>query len=140
MSRTIDWSALEQAAIDVRTRAYAPFSNYLVGASLLTASGKIVVGCNVENSTYGATICAERSAIVNMVSQGREDLVACVVASRAPNAATPCGVCRQVLAEFAMALPIAAIGVDAQGVVVERSAYDLETLLPHAFRMGRPSA
>ena len=135
MSAEIDWAALERAAIDVRMRAYAPFSKYLVGASLLTQSGKIVVGCNVENSTYGATICAERSAIVNMVSQGREELLACVVATCAPNAATPCGVCRQVLAEFAERLPIRAIGIDDRGVVVERTAYALETLLPHAFRL-----
>ncbi len=135
MSSVIDWPALENAAIDVRTRAYAPFSQYRVGASILTKSGKIVVGCNVENSTYGATICAERSAIVNMVSQGREELLACVVASRAPGAATPCGVCRQVMAEFAERLPIVAIGLDEAGAVVERAAYDLETLLPHAFRL-----
>ncbi len=138
MTQAIDWSALERAAIDVRARAYAPFSKYFVGASLLTKSGKIVVGCNVENSTYGATICAERSAVVNMVSQGLEELLACVVASRAPDAATPCGVCRQVLAEFAQRLPIVAIGLDEGGAVVERAMYDLETLLPHAFRLRSP--
>ena len=82
-------------------RAYAPYSNFNVGSALLMADGSVVLGCNVENSSYGMTICAERSAVAGMVSIGHLDPVAIAVAggmSAAP--CPPCGACRQVLAEF----------------------------------------
>ena len=85
-------------AIGARRKAYAPYSHYTVGAALLTASGKVYTGCNVENASYGLTICAERTAAVKAVSDGEREFVAIAVVTE--NGGTPCGACRQVLAEF----------------------------------------
>ncbi|MCL2723656.1 MAG: cytidine deaminase [Polyangiaceae bacterium] len=119
---------LLEEAITVRERAYAPFSNYRVGAAIATKSGAIFVGCNVENSTYGATICAERGAIMQMIAAGeREPVAAAVVTS---NGGAPCGICRQVLAEFASDMPIVLANFDEEtGHVVM-----LADLLPLAFK------
>ncbi len=87
-----------QAALDARQRAYAPYSHYLVGAAVLTADGVVVIGCNVENASYPATICAERVALTAAVAQGYRDFVAIAVATL--NGGTPCGICRQVMAEL----------------------------------------
>ena len=102
----IDWDALARAAEEVRGRAHAPYSKYPVGAALLVASGRVFVGCNVENASYGLAICAERSVIVQMVAAGERDPIALAVMTRGPMIGTPCGTCRQTLAEFAMDLPI----------------------------------
>lgn len=91
---------LEQAR-KVGAQAYAPYSNYQVGAALLSRSGRVYVGCNVENATYGATICAERSAVVQMVAAGDREIVAVAVATPKDPLGLPCGICRQVLVEFA---------------------------------------
>jgi cytidine deaminase len=122
------------AARAVRKRAHAPYSKYRVGAALVTKSGKIFVGCNVENASYGATICAERSAICAMVAAGEKEPVACVVASAGEEAATPCGICRQVLAEFALDLPITLVLETPRGP--KRRETTLEALLPDAFRLS----
>lgn len=125
---------LVQEAKAVRERAYAPFSNYLVGAAIATKSGSIYVGCNVENSTYGATICAERGAIMQMVAHGERDPIACAVVTA--DGGSPCGICRQVLAEFALDMPIALVSLTSPegetGKVVQ-----LAELLPLAFRLKR---
>lgn len=86
------------AAIAARERAYAPYSGYLVGAALLTDDGAIVTGCNVENASYGATICAERVALTRAVAEGRRGFVAIAVATR--DGGSPCGICRQVMSEL----------------------------------------
>ncbi len=100
------WSELAEAALDVRQRAYVPYSKFPVGAALLTDSGDIVSGCNVENATIGATVCAERTAIGCALSAGQNRFTAlCVVTDVDPPSA-PCGICRQVLAEFCEQLPI----------------------------------
>lgn len=91
-------SRLITHALAARRLAYAPYSNYQVGAALLLKSGKIVRGCNVENASYGLTICAERSAVVSAVSAGYREFVAIAVATR--DGGSPCGACRQVLSEF----------------------------------------
>lgn len=91
-------SQLIAAAIEARQRAYVPYSNFAVGAALLTASGEIVTGCNVEIASYGATCCGERTAVFKAVSEGHQDFHAVAVATS--NAASPCGICRQVLYEF----------------------------------------
>ena len=93
--------ALYDAALTARSRAYAPYSGCLVGAAILTASGGVYVGCNVENASYGATLCAERVAIGAAVSsEGAPRLVAVMVVTDAPEPWPPCGMCRQVIVEF----------------------------------------
>ncbi|MCS7187386.1 MAG: cytidine deaminase [Armatimonadetes bacterium] len=124
----IDWDALIAAAQRVRKRAYAPYSRFQVGAALLGKSGRIYVGCNVENASYGLTICAERNAVFSAVAEGEREFVALVVAGKDPQV-FPCGACRQVLAEFCDDLPILIVGED--GTQTETSLCEL---LPHAFR------
>ena len=128
---TIDWSELLRVARATQRNAHAPYSNYHVGAALLSKSGKVFSGCNVENATFGLTICAERVAIVNMVAAGDSDPVALVVVTPGPPVGMPCGMCRQSLAEFADDLPI-------QVAVPEGEVPPIETtlgeLLPSAFR------
>lgn len=89
---------LVEAAIQARQWAYAPYSHYLVGAALITASGKVYDGVNVENAAYPDGICAERVAVFKAISEGEREFVAIAVATE--NAGTPCGSCRQVMAEF----------------------------------------
>ncbi|AKT43142.1 cytidine deaminase [Chondromyces crocatus] len=134
-SPPIDWRALEEAALTVRTRAHAPYSGYHVGAAILVRSGRVFSGCNVENATFGLTICAERSALVQMVAAGERDPVAVVVATRGPSAAAPCGMCRQSLAEFALDLPIRLIVAPPPGEAAQAPKLtSLAELLPDAFR------
>lgn len=122
---------LVQEAKAVRENAYAPYSKYKVGAAIVTRSGSLYTGCNVENSTFGATICAERSAIVQMIANGESDPVACAVVTR--DGGSPCGICRQMLSEFADEMPIVMVGLESSegesGKVI-----DLADLLPVAFR------
>ena len=130
-SLPVDWPLLEQAAIAVRQRAYAPYSHYQVGAALLTRGGKVFAGCNVENASYGLCLCAERSAVAQMVAAGEREPVAIVVVTDGPTAGTPCGMCRQTLAEFAEDLPIRVV---ADGVPGATRTLSLSALLPDAFR------
>lgn len=104
------WTPLVEAARAVRAKAYAPYSSYLVGAALSCDDGSIVVGCNVENASFGATICAERNAVLHAVAIGLRAFRACVVVTQGPEPAFPCGMCRQVLSEFARELPILLVG------------------------------
>ena len=128
---SIDWPELERAALAVQKRAHAPYSKYLVGAALVTRSGKVYAGCNVENASYGLCLCAERSAVAQMVAAGDRDPLAIVIATRGPKAGSPCGMCRQTLAEFALDLPIRLV-VD--GLPAATRATTLVELLPDAFR------
>jgi cytidine deaminase len=120
--------ALIQSALQARQRAYAPYSHYPVGAALLTASGQIFDGCNIENAAYPMTMCAERVAIYKAVSQGEKNFTAIVVATQ--NGGTPCGACRQVLAEFG--LDTLVLMVDDRGTLLQQSS--LRDLLPGAFQ------
>lgn len=96
----MDVNQLLGAAQAVRMRAYAPYSHYRVGAALLLRDGSVIVGCNVENASYGATICAERVALTSAVAGGRhQEIVA--MALMTENGGAPCGICRQVMAELA---------------------------------------
>lgn len=125
--------ALIRAALDARRAAYAPYSHYRVGAALLTWEGEIITGCNIENASYGATNCAERTAVFKAVSAGKRSFCAIAVAGgteeKPSGYAYPCGICRQVLSEFAAEDFI---------VIVARSIsdyreYQLRELLPYGF-------
>jgi cytidine deaminase len=118
---------LIQAAIEARKRAYAPYSNYSVGAALLTSTGKIYTGVNIENAAYPTTICAERVAVFKAVSEGECKFTAIAVVTL--NGGSPCGSCRQVLAEFGLETRV--LIADAQGQIVQEVS--VEDLLPGAF-------
>lgn len=119
---------LIQAASDARQWAYAPYSNYLVGAALLTASGRVYDGVNVESAAYPTTMCAERVAVYKAVSEGERNFIAMAVVTA--NGGSPCGSCRQVLAEFG--LDTLVIMADDKGKIVREMT--VEELLPGAFR------
>lgn len=119
---------LTERARAAKGRAYAPYSKFHVGAALLCADGTIVDGCNVENASYPAGTCAERVALGAAVVAGHREFAAVAIATDAPAATPPCGICRQALAEFAPGLAVVAI--DATGRVTRWSLADL---LPHPF-------
>ncbi|HWX22174.1 MAG TPA: cytidine deaminase [Candidatus Binatia bacterium] len=93
--------ALIAAAAGARRRAIAPYSHFKVGAALLTRSGEVITGANVESASYGLTCCAERVALFNALTGGKREFVAVAVVARAPGGPMPCGACRQLLAEYA---------------------------------------
>lgn len=109
---------LLQLAHKVRKNSYSPYSHCKVGAALRTKSGNVYVGCNVENSSFGATVCAERGAIQNAVShEGKIEIVELAVVSDASPAWMPCGLCRQVLSEFGKDFPITASNLNGETVL-----------------------
>ena len=122
----VNVETLVEAARSARTEAYAPYSKYRVGAALLTADGTVFSGCNVENAAYPASICAERVAITKAVSEGYRDFVAIAVATS--NGGSPCGVCRQVMFEFAPEMAV--ILADETSIHEETTVRDL---LPDGF-------
>jgi len=124
------YSALIVAALQARQNAYAPYSDFLVGAALLTTDGTVFTGCNVENSSFGICICAERTAICKAVSEGYREFEAIVVA--ATPFASPCGACRQTLAEFGTDIKV--VGVDADEVSNTKT-WTVEELIPETFKL-----
>ena len=118
--------SLVALARQARQNAYAPYSGFEVGAALQTSSGQVFTGCNVENASYGLTICAERVAVAKAISEGENDIEVIAVVSR--GGVTPCGACRQALAEFNSDLRI--ILADLEGNSRE---FRLSELLPEAF-------
>ena len=116
------------AATDVREHAHAPYSRFLVGAALMDNQGRLFVGCNVENASYGLTICAERNAMAHAVASGSRRIVAVVIVTDAAEPTPPCGACRQVLKELNDDMVI--ISHTLQG---KEASYLLSELLPHAF-------
>ncbi|HET6796957.1 MAG TPA: cytidine deaminase [Gemmatimonadales bacterium] len=119
--------SIVDAARAAQARAYAPYSKFRVGAALEAMDGTIFSGCNVENASYGLTICAERAALCAAVSAGVRRFRRAVVVSDVDPPAAPCGACRQVLAEFGLDLPIEGIGS------TRRVSWKLSELLPVAF-------
>jgi cytidine deaminase len=117
-------------ARDASDRAYAPYSNFRVGAAVMTDDGTVFTGCNVENASYGLTICAERVAVTKAVSAGHRRLVAVAVFTPTDTPTPPCGACRQVLNEFGPTLAVACAGTSGQSVST------LDALLPSAFGPG----
>lgn len=128
------WPQLQQAARSVRRLAWAPYSKFQVGAALLTESGEIISGCNVENASLGLTICAERTAVCQAIAQGfREFSAICVSLSGNP---VPCGACRQFLLEFNPQILVLLDNTDhPDGTLPD--CVSLESLLPRAFRLER---
>jgi cytidine deaminase len=122
-----DKAALVERALKIRTKAYAPYSKYRVGASLLTETGEIFDGVNVENAVYSMTICAERNAVFQAVTHGHHSFRAIAVAT--DNGGSPCGSCRQVLSEFGQDIEVYMI--DSNGIVVLETT--VRELLPEAF-------
>ena len=134
MRQNLEYADLAKAALDARKMAYAPYSHYTVGAALLTEEGDVYLGGNIENASYGATNCAERTAIFKAVSEGKRQFRAIAVAGGMENCepvdyAYPCGICRQVMQEFAekdfMVLVVKSAG--------DFRIYRLEELLPYGF-------
>ncbi|NOS68472.1 MAG: cytidine deaminase [Verrucomicrobia bacterium] len=123
-------SELVLAAAKARERAVAPYSNFLVGAALLTRNGKIVTGANVESASYGLTCCAERVALFKALTEGERDFVAVAVVARSKGGAMPCGACRQLLAEYAPKAQVFVADSDALGKIRKST---VKELLPGAF-------
>ena len=120
---------LLNAALSARERAYAPYSKFLVGAAVLAKSGKIYTGCNIENASYGLTVCAERNALFSAVGAGEREFTALCVVGDTEAPISPCGACRQVMAEFKVPRIILANLKD------DVKEYTLEELLPYGFSL-----
>lgn len=119
---------LKAAAVAMLDRAYVPYSHFPVGAALECTDGTVFTGCNIENAAYSPTICAERCAVAKAVSEGHRDFVRIVIAGTGPDFCVPCGVCRQVLFEFAPDLEVICLSGDGQELDTT-----LADLLPHGF-------
>lgn len=122
---------LVKIAVSARQQAYCPYSRYKVGAVAVGASGKVYTGANVENASFGLTVCAERVAIMKAVTSGEQSVKAVYVCARMPN---PCGACRQVMSEFMRPeAAVVLVSADSRGKVRRVECQTLRTLLPHAF-------
>jgi cytidine deaminase len=129
MNETL-WQQLAEAARAASARAYCPYSAFPVGAAVLTADGTIASGCNVENASSGLTVCAERNAIARAVAEGAKAIVALAVYTPTPEPVTPCGACRQVIAEFGRDVAIRSLCAGPG-----RADHTLDELLAHRFSL-----
>ena len=124
----VEEKKLIKTALQARENAYAPYSKFKVGAALLTDTGEIVSGCNVENASYGLAICAERTAICSAIAGGKQKFTAIAVAAHP--LATPCGACRQFIAEFGGQIQVITIDADAPQSIKK---WRIDELLPERF-------
>lgn len=120
---------LYKAAVEARENSYSPYSHFAVGAAVRTAAGKIYKGCNIENGSYGLTVCAERNAIFAAVGAGERELTELCVVADTSGPVSPCGACRQVMSEFKISRIIL---TNLKGDVKEMS---LEEILPYGFEL-----
>lgn len=127
----MNWDSLLDAARSARDNAHCPYSGFAVGAAVLTVSGKVFSGCNVENRTYGLTVCAERVAVASAVAAGEREIVAAAVVTDTNPPSTPCGSCREVMFEFGSP----AIPVMLANTAGDQIEYRLEELLPFPFEL-----
>jgi len=127
-----DYAALIATARSAREHAYVPYSRFAVGAAVITASGKIFPGCNIENAAYPVTLCAERVALFSAYAAGEREIVAMAVITPTDDVASPCGACRQVMLELAPRSSVLLLNLQA----VERWTTPHE-LLPHGFGAGQ---
>lgn len=129
----VSYKELMKQAIQARERAYCPYSGFAVGAALLCKDGTVYTGCNIENASYSPTNCAERTAFFKAVSEGRQEFVAIAIAGGSDKLQTcyPCGVCRQVMAEFCNGDFEVVCGDSCDALEVFR----LEELLPQSFQL-----
>lgn len=125
----INYEGLIKKALEAREKAYVPYSKFKVGAAILTGNNKVYTGCNIENASYGATNCAERTAIFKAVSEGEKEIRAIAVVGSEDELTFPCGICRQVISEFALQNIEIIIGKNENEYVVKT----LEEILPGAF-------
>ncbi len=123
---------LVTTACEIRSRSYSPYSHFRVGAALLGRSGKIYCGTNVENASFGLSICAERAAVFRAVAEGEKEFEAIAVCADGVAPTAPCGACRQVLLEFGPDMILLMAGQD--GVAGEVRSYTIAELVPEAFR------
>lgn len=119
---------LIEAAREVRENAHAPFSNFKVGAALMTKNGKIYTGCNIENATYGLTICAERNAVFKAISEGEKDFETISVVADTDELTPPCGACRQIIWELCGDVPVILANLNGDSETVM-----MKELFPRAF-------
>ena len=131
----VDAKKLIEIANNARSNSYVPYSKFAVGAALLLDNGEIITGCNIENASYGDTICAERTAIFKAVSEGKKNFVAIAVAGSLQGEeisqyAYPCGICRQVMREFANPKEFEVIVAGPNGEFIQKK---LEEMLPYSF-------
>jgi cytidine deaminase len=129
MPKGPDWSALFAAATLARGKAYAPYSKFHVGAALLMADGGLFCGCNVENASYGLSMCAERNALGAAILHGSHKLSAVAIVADGKTPCPPCGACRQMMAEFGAP----SVPVKLRNLEGAEQSYTLGELLPHAF-------
>jgi len=125
-------ASLREAAMRALENAHAPYSRFKVGAALLTSDGRLITGCNVENSAYGLAICAETLAVASAVSQGLTEFDEIAIASDDREPTPPCGACRQVLNEFAPNIRVSSYTRDGK-----EASWTLKELLPHAFVLNQ---
>jgi len=129
--KTQQIQSLIRKAAAARRRAYAPYSKFRVGAALLTSTGRIFSGCNVENASYGMTLCAERAAVAAAVASGYQQFKAIAIVGGKKEAPSPCGACLQVLAEFCRPNCLIILAANARPAAFQ--TYRLKDLLPRAF-------